>query len=212
VEDHQSFRRFRGMSQGWNGAIETQLRNPTAAPNTDVDGSDPSSVVGSQPIPEGAVPGVHLKLPRNGVPIVLPPNNFLPVTAQSLVLISNVSAPVGVSTAFTFTVPKNYNGWILTGIAKSANNAGLPNALRTTTIVPLLNGNRMWPFVGDPNLAFAIRPGNNDSYEIPVQIRDSNEIEVQIINTGGGPDMVNIALEGWIDQNYVPNQAASQFG
>jgi len=150
-------------------------------------------------------------VPKNGLPVALPPNTYISLTGQTLVidLALNVAAGATV-TAFTFTVPTQYNGWILDFDAYSEQN-DIQGVVRETYLTPLLNNQRIWPFVGDPNNQFKFYPAFLN-LTTPLQIQDGNVLSVQVTNGFGIPDYIEMTISGWIDQAYVPNPGANRVG
>lgn len=158
-----------------------------------------------------------MMMPRNGIPVALPPNYYFPPYAQNLILSKTLSVPNGsvlaptTVTAFTFTVPLQFNGWILSFFASSVNNQANPTA-PTTFITPLNNNQRMYPFVGDPAFTPSrIFPLNN-TFEMPAVIAESNIIQVNVSNIGAVQDTVSLYMAGWIGRNYTPNPEANRNG
>ena len=196
---------WRGLPQGWHDSLENDtpsLRSPT----------EPAPAVTTEACPP------PFTIPKTGLPIQLPVNNFPPITAQTLGLSTILTLGAGVTeNVFSFEVPTNYNGWILSLVLGSANNAANPGQVTYTSFNPAINGQRIWPFIvsSTDGVTFTpnIIPGTvADVYTAPIQIQNNNLITIQAVNGWGTPDVIFVKILGWIDQNYVPNQAANRSG
>lgn len=139
------------------------------------------------------------------VPIALPPHLFVPPTAQSVDISNLVNVdPLTTVEVLRFTAPIG-NGTQFIGYCIYT------NALDFTTIQfnPTVNGNRIFPFHGNPNANFKIGLsitgdlGQNGMRFAQLKMQPNDVLVWTVTNTGGSPFAAGVRMIGYVDSTII---------